>query len=170
MKASLLTATALVTALIASPVFSKILFDIDFADPLHSDGQSITIDSSINTPSIQTFGSTEMIAGYAGLEGNWAIFNQPDCFPLDQIILELPPGLKEVHFEADVYPRNLGSSDNVFSIMTDSSGYSARSTSFHGTVTRNSTTSKYTLMQFMTFSQSKSMDQSFTQVRWEVAI
>lgn len=132
MKASLLTTAAIATTLISSPALSAILFDVDFSEPLHTDGQPITIDSSINTPSSQTFGSTDMIVGYAGLAGNWAIFNQSGCTPYDQVGFDLPPGLTEVYFEADIYPQNLSPSDNTFSIFTDSTGYGARSTSFHG--------------------------------------
>jgi len=132
MKTSLLTTIAVITAFIASPAFSEILFDIDFSEPLHTNGQPITIDSSINTPSSQFFGSTEMIVGYAGLADNWAIFNQSDCSQYDQVWLTLPYGLNEVYFEADIYPQNLNLSDNNFAIFTDSSDYASRTISFHG--------------------------------------
>jgi len=132
MKTNLFTVVALIMLLNSSPAFSKILFDIDFSSPLHTDGQPITIDDSINTPSNQNFGSTEMIVEYDGLDGNWSIFNQNDCWPYDQISLELPDGLTEVYFEADVYTQNLVASENSFNIHTDSKGYGARSLDFHG--------------------------------------
>jgi hypothetical protein len=132
MRTGLLTTIAVLTALISSPALSAILYDVNFSEPLNTDGQAITIDSSINTPSSQLSGSTNMSVGYAGLAGNWAIFNQSSCSPYDQVMFDLPPGLTEVYFEADVYPQSLSLSDNSFSIYTDSSNYGARTTSFHG--------------------------------------
>lgn len=109
-----------------------ILYDVDFATPLHTVGAPVTIDSSFRTPSDQTFGSTEVVSGYAGLPGNWAVFNQSVCGVYDQLQFDMPDGLKSAYFEAEIYTENLNPSHNNFSVSTDSIGYGARSFSLLG--------------------------------------
>lgn len=123
---------AAISILFTSSAFSAVLYDINFAEPLNTNGSAITIDSSINTPSEQTSGTTEMIVGYAGISGNWAVFKQSDCATYDQVKLVLPTGQKQIYLEADIFSTNLSSSDNAFSLYIDSTGYGARNLYFHG--------------------------------------
>lgn len=111
---------------------ADILYTVDFSAPLHINGQAITIDNSIYTPSLQTIGSTEVVSAYNGLDGDWGIFQQSSCSSYDQVRFDFPADQKEIYLELDLYTQGLKNSDNNFSIYVDSSGYGARNLSFHG--------------------------------------
>ncbi|MES2820245.1 MAG: hypothetical protein V4812_14805 [Pseudomonadota bacterium] len=113
---------------------AAVLFDVDFASPLNTSGQPITIDASNKTPTAIHFGSPVMQSNYAGLPGNWAIFNTPSCGPYEQIRFNLPANTKKAYLSYDIYSESLNNSDNNFSVHIDSTDYGARSLDFHGSL------------------------------------
>lgn len=123
--------TCLSFCFLASLADAALLFDVDFASPPNTPGQQIAIDASGHTPSAIIFGSPIMQPNYAGLPGNWAVFNTPSCSTYEQIKFNLPTGTKKTYLSYDIYTELLNNSDNIFSVHIASTG-SGRSFDLHG--------------------------------------
>jgi len=119
-------------SLVPFSINAEVLYDVSFPSDLFSDGETVVADVTINTPSSIVFGSQEIAYGHAGQEGNWAIFNTPDCFIYDQMEFEFHGDRHEIYVEIDIYVDGIDGSDNSFSIKLDSNGYGARGINFHG--------------------------------------
>ncbi|QDQ25085.1 hypothetical protein FNU76_01240 [Chitinimonas arctica] len=122
--------TALVS--VATLAQAQLLFDVKFSSPPNTHGQPIVVDGSARTPSRITMGAPDMLSNFAGLPGNWGVFNTPQCNLYDQIQFNLPAGIKSLYIDYDIYTQQLNNSENAFSLYLDSSDYGARSMTFHG--------------------------------------
>lgn len=123
-------ASALALVLSSQFAHAAVFFDTRFASPPNIIGQPIVVDGTSATPSRVNMGSVEVAAGFAGQAGNWAIFNGPTC-AYDQIEFILPAGLGHATVEWDMIPSQINGSQSSFSVLLDSTDYSARSVSMH---------------------------------------
>ena len=112
---------------------ADVLYDVNFSSNIFSNGQVVFADGEINTPSAISSGTQQVIYDFAGLPGNWAVFNTPACglSNADEMRFDFGGSREEIFFEADIYPENLGGSDNLFSIRIDSSTYIGLALNFH---------------------------------------
>lgn len=122
----------ILVSLVQFSINAEVLYDISFPSDLFSDGETVVADVTTNTPSSIVFGSQEIAYGHAGQEGNWAIFNTPDCFIYDQMEFEFLGDRNEIYVQIDIYVDGIDGSDNSFGIFLDSNGYGARAIRFHG--------------------------------------
>nr|WP_298145724.1 hypothetical protein [uncultured Pseudomonas sp.] len=117
---------------LASLANATLLYDVPFASPPNISGEKVAIDASSQTPSAIVFGEPVMQSNFAGLPGNWAVFNTPTCGAYEQIRFDLPGDTKKITLSYDIDTQYLNNSDNNFAVLIDSTGYSGRSINLHG--------------------------------------
>jgi len=120
------------TALLSQVTTAEILYHLAPSSNSIPAEKTLIADDSIFTPSSINFGELTVNPNFNNLSGNWVIFNTPTCGVRDQIEFDLPLGQEEVYVSTNVNVEGQSGSSNAFSIHIDSTGYGARSFSFHG--------------------------------------
>ena len=124
--------TIALIALASQVAKADILYDLASKNNSVPVETTLVVDSSIYTPSSINSGELKVNPDFNNFVGNWVIFNTPTCGVPDQIQFDLPLAQKEIYISTNIYVEGQSGSSNTFSVRIDSTGYGARSFSFHG--------------------------------------